>query len=251
MSRLLRVELRRLWARRVVRVLMLLFLVLIAVVIVANYFNATDERPLTYAFVADSGRGFGGGFAALVFIVGASAGGAEWAARTVEALLVWEPRRVRLMLAKVSVLAASVAVTATVVQVVAGLLSRAAVAGRGSMNGAAADFWSTYVSFAATNVVYAVMTALLGFAIASLTRNTGFALGAALVYFGFVDRLLTLLPDWVDRLTFIVNAAAFLDHGSEFDDISLSTLHGGVTVAGYVSVLVVAAVTLFRRRDVT
>jgi hypothetical protein len=95
------------------------------------------------------------------------------------------------------------------------------------------------------------MTALLGFAIASLTRNTGFALGAALVYFGFVDRLLTLLPDWVDKLTFVVNAAAFLDHGTEFDDITLSTLHGGVTVAAYVGVLLAAAVTLFQRRDVT
>jgi hypothetical protein len=183
--------------------------------------------------------------------MGASAGGAEWAARTVEALLVWEPRRRRLMLAKISVLAGSVAVVATVVQVVAGLLSRAAVAGRGSMAGAAPDFWPTYVSFAATNIVYAVITALLGFAIASLTRNTGFAMGAALVYFGFVDRLLTLLPDWVDRLTFIVNAAAFLDHGAEFDDNTLSTLHGGVTVAAYVAVLLTAAILLFQRRDVT
>lgn len=120
------------------------------------------------------------------------------------------------------------------------------------MAGAAPDFWSTYVWFSATYVVYAAMTALVGFAFASLTRNTGFALGAALVYFGFIDRLLTLLPNWVDKLTFINNASAFLEHGSDFDgDTSLSTLHGGVTLTMYVLVLLAVTVTLFKRRDVT
>jgi hypothetical protein len=231
---------------------MILFLVLILVVIGANYLNADSDEPLTYQFFADSGKGFGAGFAAVVFIMGASAGGAEWAARTVEALLVWEPRRVRLLLAKMSVLAGSVVVASAVVQAVVGALARAAVAGRGSMAGAPPDYFSTYLSFALTLVAYAVMTALLGFAIASLTRNTGFALGAALVYFGFIDRLLTLLPDWVDRLTFVNNASAFLEHGTDVGDgVSLSTLHGGVTVAAYVLVLSAVAVELFKRRDVT
>jgi ABC-type transport system involved in multi-copper enzyme maturation permease subunit len=248
---LFRVEMRRLWSRRAIVVLHVLFLVLIVVIIGANYFHASNANPLTASFVHDSGVGTGAGYATVAFVLGASAGGAEWAARTMEALLVWEPRRVRLLVTKAAALAASIAAAAIVVQIVVGVLSRLAVAGEGSMADASEHFWSTYVGYSATSVAYAVITALLAFAIASLTRNTGFALGAAFVYFLFIEHLLMLLPDWVDRLTFVNNAGAFIDHGGDTGDVQLSTLHGGVTLVVYVAVVLGAAIALFNRRDVT
>jgi hypothetical protein len=254
--RLFRVELRRLLARRTVRVLLLAFAVLIVVIMLGNSLSSTDEEPLRWEFVRDSGLGLGGGFATLAFVLGASAGGAEWGARTIEALLVWEPRRVRLLLTKAAVLAVVVLIGAIVVQVLAGLLSRGAVAWRGSMVGAPDDLWSTFLGNSATGASFAVITAVLGFGIASLTRNTGFALGTAFVYVAFIERLLSLLGDWVDSFMLFNNAGAFLQHGIDLtrDDgttYELTTFRGGVTLVVYVAVVLAAAVTTFNRRDVT
>jgi hypothetical protein len=254
---LLRVELRRLLARRAVRVLALLFLSLIFVVVLGNFLSADDLEPLTSDFVEEAGLGFGGGFAVVAFITGATAGGAEWAARTVEAVLVWEPRRVRLMLAKAGVLAAVVVVAGIVVQLLAAGLARLAVAGEGTMAGAADDFWSDYVGNAATVVALAVLAAVLGFAVASLTRNTGFALGAAFVYLGILDHVLSLLPDWIEPFTVTNNVAAFVGHGLELTThpdgtvTTLSTGRAAVTLVLYVGILFGTATALFRGRDVT
>jgi ABC-type transport system involved in multi-copper enzyme maturation permease subunit len=253
---LLRVELRRLLSRRAVHGLGAVFVAIILATVLGNYLHAGATNPLTDRFVSDGGLGFGGGFAALAFIVGATAGGAEWAARTMEALLVWEPRRVRLMLVKAAALSISVAAAAVVVQGVVGGLTRAAVAGHGSMSGAANDFWLDYVGTGASAVALAVFAALFGFTLASLTRNTGFALGAGVVYFVIIDRVLTLLPDWIDRFTLFNNITAFLNHGAELSigagpPVTLTTLRAGVTLTVYVAVLFAVATTLFNRRDVT
>jgi ABC-type transport system involved in multi-copper enzyme maturation permease subunit len=253
---LARVELRRLLSRRAVRVLALVFLLVQCVIMLANYLNADEAQPLTAAFVRDSGQGTGGGFAVLTFLIGATAGGAEWAARTVEALLLWEPRRVRVILTKAAVLAAVVAVAAVVVQLLAAGLSRAAVAGRGSMNDAGPGFWGTYVGNGAAVVALAVFTAVLGFAIASLTRNTGVALGVAFAYFAVIDQLLRLLPDWIDPFTVLNNIGALVDRGLELSRsdgsvMTLTTTRAAVTLTIYLGIVLGTAVVLFRRRDVT
>jgi ABC-type transport system involved in multi-copper enzyme maturation permease subunit len=253
---LARVELRRLLARRAVRVLATLFLTLIGVVVLANYLHANADQPLTWTFVRDGGLGFGGGFAIVAYVTGATAGGAEWAARTVEAVLVWEPRRVRLLLTKATVLAVTIALAAVLVQVLVGALTRLAVAGEGTMTGAGDDFWSDYVGNAASVVALAVLATVLGFAVASLTRNTGFAMGAAFVYLGILDHALSLLPDWIEPFTVNKNVAALLSHGFDIQhaDGTVTTLTTGraaVTLVLYVGLILFAATALFRRRDVT
>jgi ABC-type transport system involved in multi-copper enzyme maturation permease subunit len=250
---LVRVELRRLLSRRAIRALWLVFVAIFLAALIGNYVHAGSE-PLTARFVSDGGLGFGGAFAALAFIIGATAGGAEWAARTMEALLVWEPRRVRLMLAKVAALSLVIAVAAVVVQVMVGALARLAVAGRGSMADAGEHFWRTYTGNGATALALAVFAAIFGFTIASLTRNTGFALGAGFVYLAVIDRVLVLLPNWIDKFTLFNNVAAFLNHGADVnhgDPVTLSTLRAGITLSAYIAVLFALATTLFQRRDVT
>jgi ABC-type transport system involved in multi-copper enzyme maturation permease subunit len=251
-----RVELRRLLARRAVRALWVTFLALICLIVLINYLHASSGEPLTAAFVRDGGVGVGAGFAVLAFLVGATAGGAEWAARTVEALLLWEPRRTRVMAAKIAALAATAAVAAVFVQLVVAGLSRAAVAGRGSMAGAGDHFWRDYVGNGATVVALAVLAALLGFAISSLTRNTGVALGVAFVYFVIIDQVLRVLFDWIEPYTLVSNIGAFVDHGLEIAQsdgtvMTLTTARAGVTLVIYVGAVLGVAITLFRRRDVT
>jgi len=254
--RLLRVELRRLLSRRTVRVLFMLLAVIFVIALVANYLHASDKEPLTEAFIRDGGLGFGNAFAVVSFVIGATSGGAEWAARTMEALLVWEPRRVRLMLAKVGALAIVVVTGAVVVQAVVGPLSRLAVAGRGVMPPGDTNLWSDYVGNSLTVIALAVLGAVFGFAIASLTRNTGFALGAAFVYAVVIEALLHLLPKWVLPFTLVSNIGAFVNHGLDLDvgpegTLRLSMLRAGITLTCYVAGLFALATALFRRRDVT
>src|SRR4051794_26606038 len=122
----------------------MLFAVIFVIALVANYLHASDKEPLTEAFIRDGGLGFGNAFAVVAFLIGATSGGAEWAARTMEALLVWEPRRVRLMLAKVGALAIVGVTGAVVVQAVVGPLSRLAVAGRGGVAPGDTKPWGDY-----------------------------------------------------------------------------------------------------------
>ena len=251
----LRVELRRLLSRRAVRALAATFLAFVCLIVLINYLHASSE-PLTAAFIHDGGVGVGGGFSVLAFLVGATAGGAEWAARTIEALLLWEPRRGRVLAAKIAALALTVAVAAVFVQLLVAGLSRAAVAGRGSMAGAGEHFWRDYVGNAATVVALAVLATLLGFAISSLTRNTGVALGVGFVYFVVIDQLLRALFDWIEPYTLVSNIGAFVDHGLEISRsdgtvMTLTTGRAGVTLVIYVAVVLGVAIALFRRRDVT
>src|SRR4051795_1215342 len=105
-ARLFRSELHRLTARRLTRVLALVYVaVIVGLCIIAmathtkhlgpgnKIWTAGDTRDAVQAMV-----GLGAG---LGFVLGASAGGAEWAQKTVQALLFWEPRRIRVIAAKV------------------------------------------------------------------------------------------------------------------------------------------------------
>ena len=66
--------------------------------------------PRDLANLRDGVKAVAGIFAFMAFLVGATAAGAEWSAGTMQSLLYWEPRRVRVMVAKVAALAAAVVV---------------------------------------------------------------------------------------------------------------------------------------------
>src|SRR4051812_50010047 len=111
----------------------MLFAVIFVIALVANYLHASDKEPLTEAFIRDGGLGFGNGFAVVSFLIGATSGGAEWAARTMEALLVWEPRRARVMVAEGGAVPVVVVTRGVVVQGPGGPPFRPAVGRRGGV----------------------------------------------------------------------------------------------------------------------
>src|SRR6266568_420469 len=83
-------------------------------------------------------------FAIIGWLLGASYIGAEWRTGMMATLLTWEPRRVRVMVAKVI---AAVFVTFVVVMVLQALLVGAlypAAAYRGSTAGTSAAFWRSF-----------------------------------------------------------------------------------------------------------
>ena len=184
--------------------------------------------------------------------LGATFIGAEWSAGTVTTLLTWEPRRVRVMVAKILAAAAFVFVAALATQVVLGLSLLPAALVRGTTAGVdAAWLWDT-VGIALRSSTIAAIAAVIGFTIASVARNTGAAIIIGFVYFAVLEGLIRgFRPNWI-RWLFGDNAALFLvGHEGGTGLPPHSQTRAIVTLVGYVAILTVVATTFFRRRDVT
>lgn len=203
---------------------------------------------------------------ALTFLIGATYAGAEWSTKSIVALLFWEPRRLRVFAVKLAVLLGAVALLAALAQLVwlgAGALL---TAWRGSWN-LPGGFWSDLVGLQGRGVVLALTTAAFGFGLANLIRNTGAALGVAFAYFVLVESAVRIIrPAWQPYLV-TENVAALVQRGGqtiflppegsgvvnfhEGPTLVLSNLRGGLTLAAYCLVVLLAGAVLFRRRDLT
>ena len=174
-----------------------------------------QHRPFALAVEGRDGvLGVGGLTAVLAFLLGASSIGAEWSTRSLVALLFWEPRRVRVMVTKVAVVAGVAAVL--------GLLAEAVWLGgavllealRGDPGAAAPPgLWGELLGTAGRAVLLVVLAALCGFGVANLLRSTAAALGVGFVYFSVAEGVLRVLrPGWAPWLL-TTSAAALLDPG--------------------------------------
>ncbi|MDQ3951408.1 MAG: ABC transporter permease subunit, partial [Actinomycetota bacterium] len=194
MTRLLATELKRLASRRLFRwilVLTVVGLVLIAALVFVNAgdtFNRSDMESglLGLAFP----------LIMLGWLVGASSIGAEWTHRTVTALLTWEPRRTRVLVAKAVAACVYTLGLVVVVEAVYTVMMLPAAAG-GGPGGGEPFAWSDYVASGARIAVVAIVAATLGFAIATVGRNTGAALGGGMAYLLIAETLIRAWkPSW-------------------------------------------------------
>lgn len=179
--------------------------------------------------------------------LGASFIGAEWHHRTMTTLLTWEPRRVRLWLAK---MAAAAAVTFVGVLAVEALLAGAlipAAAFRGTTQGTTASWLSGVLGVALRGSALAGMAAVLGGAVATIARNTAVAVGISFAWLAVVENIVRgVRPRW--GLWLIAdNAGSFVFPG---EGAVRTALGAGVVLAIYVVVGAVIAVAWFRRGDV-
>jgi hypothetical protein len=143
----------------------------------------------------------GAGMAALLFLVGATAIGAEWSSRSIVALLFWEPRRLKVMAVKLTVAALAAAVIAALAQALWLGTARVLTSTNGEVGQLEPDFWRETLALQGRLVVLAVLVALLGFGIANLLRNTAASLGAGFVYFAIIENLVRgVRPRWTKWL---------------------------------------------------
>lgn len=226
-----------------------------------------DSQPFDLAVDGLNGaQGMAFATAALAFLIGATFIGAEWSGRSLVALLFWEPRRTRVMAAKLAVLTGSAVLLAALVQGAWLAGARLLATNRGSTD-VPAGFWGDYLGTAGRGVFVAVVAALLGFGLANAVRHTAAALGIGFLYFAVVESMVRAFrPSWQPWL-FTDNAFAFIQNepytvyvnGTFVDDRGftqygshetvISHLHAGL-VLGLVSLAVVAVgVLLFKRRD--
>ena len=140
--------------------------------------NAMELRDL---------RGLLESFSTMVILLGVVLGatlvGADWAAGTYGTLLTWEPRRLRALLARVIVVAATVFVVTVFLQALFVAAFRVAVQLRGSTALTPADWLGevTGVSFRVS--IASVALAVIAAALATIGRSTVLAVG---VLFGYL-----------------------------------------------------------------
>lgn len=230
-----------------------------------------QSRPFAPEQVPDLTLSVGIAVAMAAFVLASTVIGAEWSSRNIVAWLFFEPRRLRLLGAKLLTLLGVVVVLAFVAQAVWLLCAQLLMSQRGlpvSSLGSSADaFWPTTLEVALRAALLVVPMALLGFGLANLMRNTAAALGVAFVYFAVVETVLGGISPNLQPYQFTVGLRAWVSDGGitvfgnlVYDQqsgnldpelIPVSNLHGGIVLMVYALVVVGVSVAVFRRRDIS
>jgi ABC-2 type transport system permease protein len=166
-------------------------------------------------------------------------------------LLTWEPRRVRVIVARLTAVLLAAAVIGLVLQVVFTLALLPALLVHGSTAGADAAWWRGLVGGVTRSAVLTGLAAALGASLAMIGRNTAVALGAAFVYLNVVEGVLRAWKPWLGRWLISENATIFLT-GGRVNGLSFtrSTVTATLTIVVYIAAVAAVATLLFRRRDV-
>jgi hypothetical protein len=251
---LLAAELDRFLSRRLVRVFVALFVVAFAVTGLAVFLDSGEEPGFRVTELTDVLEGTSVSLALVAWVVAASFIGAEWHHGSLATTLTWEPRRVRLLVAKAAACSAVVALTTLLLQalLVAALLPAALA--RGTTVGAdrawAAELAATGIRVA----VLAGLIAVVGFSLAAIAQNTAASLAAGFFWFYFVEQVLGFLRPGTRPWLLGVNAERLV-LGSTSDALAVdgraSALAAGLLLVAYAGLVFAAALALFQRRDVT
>lgn len=185
------------------------------------------------------------------WLIGASSIGAEWQSRTVTTLLTWEPRRRRVLVAKVVAAVFVASAFALAAQaVLAGALAPS-VALHGTTAGTGGTWLRTLSGVLGRGTALVAVAAAIGFAVASIGRNTAAALGIGFAYFVVLENAVGgFLADF-RRWLLLGNAIVWVSGEDGGGDVGgRSVLAAGLFLASVAVVLVLAAAVLFQRRDV-
>ena len=185
------------------------------------------------------------------WLLAASFIGADWHAGTVTTQLTWEPRRVRLLLAKAAVCIAVAFLATVAFQVLLGLGLWAAAALRGTVEGTDRAWFLRTLGVLVRGGALAAVAAAIGFSLAAVARNTAAALGVGFGYLLILENLVSALrPGWRSWF-FAPNAIVLVDGRAHPDIIPRTVLEAGVLVGLYAVGTVLVATGVFARRDVT
>ena len=185
------------------------------------------------------------------WLIGASSIGADWQARTVTTLLTWEPRRRRVLIVKVVAAVLVACAFALAVQaVLAGALAPSAAL-HGTSEGTGGTWSRTLAGVLARGTALVAVATAIGFAVASIGRNTAAALGIGFAYFVVLENAVGgFLADF-RRWLLLGNAIVWVSGENGGGDVGgRSVLAAGVFLAAVAVALVLAAAVLFQRRDV-
>lgn len=205
------------------------------------------------------------GVSVAALLLGVFSGGADWSSRVILNLVAAEPRRPRLFLTRgllVAGVAAAIALAAAVLLVPLLLVTAHF---RGTTADADAHFWSVLAAVVLRGALLVGLVALLGYALAMLTRGVTTAFSVALAYLVLADRLTqdyapSLTEYHLSGITFAVLNERLLmltDRTDCVGEIACATMRDGTTatlaflaLAAYLLPVAAAALWRFTRTDI-
>jgi hypothetical protein len=180
-------------------------------------------------------------------ILGASFIGAEWHHRTMAMTLTWEPRRVRLALAKIAAAAATMMAAVVVLQILLSSALLPAAIFRGTTEGVTGSWIAHTISVGIRSAAAVGIATSFGAALALLARNTAFAIGIWFVWLAVLEGLVRQAkPGW-SRWLVGDNTAGFIAGGV---DAPRTGLASGILLGFYAAAIAWLAVSSFAERDV-
>jgi ABC-2 type transport system permease protein len=256
MTSLLAAEIRRMTSRRLFRVVAALAIlaIVIATVIVAIRSRSSTAIGADHRFhltaLSVTLQGLSPLLIIAAWLFGASFVGADWHTGALSTLLTWEPRRLRVMASKLAGCLIVVFLFVTIVQVLLGGGLALAAAMRGTAEGVDGAWMQKTVGIAFRVAALCGVGSAVGFAIASVARNTAAALGVGFGYTVIVENLVRgLRPRWVPWLMGD-NAVVFITGHSPGPLFQRTIVQAGLLLGAYTAALLVIAMAVFRARDV-
>ena len=185
----------------------------------------------------------------LGWLVGASFVGAEWHHRTMTTTLTWDPRRTRVLATKALAAILIVFCWILLIQVVFAAALYPTAALKGSTSGLGNGWWGDLALQIVRCSGIAAGAAAIGFAIASLGRNTAAALGVGFVYLSLVEGLIRAFrPRWINWLVGD-NAMLVLVGPEDVTHVGHSQGEAALLLTCYAALAILVALAVFRRRD--
>ncbi|MEQ8841094.1 MAG: ABC transporter permease subunit [Acidimicrobiales bacterium] len=196
----------------------------------------------------------------LSVIIGASFVGAEYKSGTVENLLLWEPRRGRVLTAKfVAGFVSSAVVTTVVLAWLAGLFLLLADL-HGTTQGVDTRFWVDVISVILRAALVGGLFFVIAMSVAVIARNTTASVGLILGWFAVSNILIELLARNFRHWELFTNALAFISEANVPRYVRLrgewltvyahDYLRGGLIALVWAMVMATLATWLFVRRDI-
>jgi hypothetical protein len=265
---LLLTEMRRAMQRRAVRVLIAIALVGCALAGVVTYLgsagktltelrfdNEGSPAVMTEWWIADANEGF---LAVAMFFLflgaffgGATVAGGEWRAGTITTVLTWEPRRLHFHAARTS----SAAILSFVISFGLQMLFLGsflpAVFLNGTTEGADVSFWTALVVVMIRTSVLSAGAAVLAIALATVGRNTAFALIVMFTWLIVIEGLIRGLKPSLSEWLWAENIGTVMTWGGiDNPDLSRGPVMASATLFVYCATIVGVAAASFHRRDI-
>ncbi|MDQ3914396.1 MAG: hypothetical protein M3323_03555 [Actinomycetota bacterium] len=249
MTALLRSELQRLASRRLYRWVAGLVALGIAIGAAVLFLRSSTEGFRFVRMESNLVEILGFPLILVGWLTGASAIGAEWQHRTVTALLTWEPRRGR-------VLAAKVVATGVFVVLLVGLLMAfftvamlPAALANGTFAGVDGGWWGEYLAAAGRVAFVAAAAAAVGFSLSTIGKNTAAGFGGGFAYLLIGEPLLrSWKPAWSDWLIG-PNMGRVVFGAGDFGLAEHSTAAASVVLLAWVGAGLLLATWFFERRE--
>jgi ABC-type transport system involved in multi-copper enzyme maturation permease subunit len=243
-----------LFSRRLVRVLPLLVIVAMLAAGVITFFALRSEGgDFIYADMDDGLIGISTFLVMIGLAFGASFVGAEWQAGTMTTLLTWEPRRIRVLVAKlVSVVLGSAVIIFVLEAIFLLIFLPIGQGANGSMVGVDSEWARATAETMGRIAGGAGLVAAIGLSIATVGRHTAASLGVAFAYFFIVESVVRAFkPHWAPWFLGDNIFVFMLGDPSEIPEAGHSTVEGAMVVGAYALGLFLVATLFFNRRDIT